>query len=147
MNMSPKPSSVNLEEWFDRLEDSGYRLTKPLKAVAEVMVNNRRALSPVEIYDLGRKLYPKLGLVTVYRTLEKLEQEKLVQRVHQAGGCNGYIAAPSGHQHLLLCQGCGRIEYFQGIDLTALVSRVEAKSHYSIQDHWLQLVGLCTTCQ
>ncbi|MBN1310597.1 MAG: transcriptional repressor [Anaerolineae bacterium] len=146
--MPAEPSSVNLEEWFDRLEDSGYRLTKPLRVVAEVMAKNSYCtLSPTEVYDLGREHYPKLGLVTVYRTLEKLEEVGVIQRVHQAGGCNSYIAAPSGHQHLLICRNCGRVEYFQGIDLTDLVSRVEAKSYYSIQDHWLQLIGLYKSCQ
>jgi Fur family ferric uptake transcriptional regulator len=140
------PFPVNLEEWLARIENSGYRLTEPLRAVTEVMAKNHRALSPVEVYDLGRAIYPKLGLVTVYRTLEKLEGIGLVQRVHQVGGCNGYIAAPSGHQHLLICQGCGRAEYFSGDDLSALLSSIEAQSHYSIREHWLQLVGVCESC-
>ena len=33
-----------------------------------------RALTPVEVYDAARKQCPGLGLVSVYRTLEKLEQ-------------------------------------------------------------------------
>jgi Fur family transcriptional regulator, ferric uptake regulator len=145
--MTLDPFSVNLEDWFGRLELNGCRLTEPLKVVTEVMAKNRRALSPVEIYDLGRKIYRKLGLVTVYRSLEKLEEAGLVQRVHQVGGCNGYIAAPSGHQHLVICQNCGCAEYFSGDDLANLVSRVEAQTHYSVQEHWLQLVGVCEACQ
>jgi Fur family ferric uptake transcriptional regulator len=141
------PFSVDIEDWLARLERSGCRLTEPLKVVTEVMARNRRALSPVEVYDLGRAIYPKLGLVTVYRSLEKLEGAGLVQRVHQVGGCNGYIAAPSGHQHLLVCQSCGRAEYFSGDDISGLVSKVEAQSHYTVQEHWLQLVGVCEFCR
>ncbi|MBN1427647.1 MAG: transcriptional repressor [Anaerolineae bacterium] len=145
--MPPDPFSVDLEEWLSCLDRSGCRLTEPLKVVTEVMSGNRRALSPVEVYDLGRAIYPKLGLVTVYRSLEKLESAGLVQRVHQVGGCNGYIAAPQGHQHLLICQICGRAEYFTGDDISDLVSRVEAQSHYTVQGHWLQLFGVCESCK
>jgi Fur family ferric uptake transcriptional regulator len=145
--MASSPLPANPEEWLERLLESGYRLTRPLRAVTEVMATNHRALSPIEVYDLGRELCPSLGLVTVYRTLEKLEEVELIQRVHRAGTCNGYIAAPRGHQHLLICRDCGRVEYFSGIDLSDLISRVERKTHYAIQDHWLQLVGTCEHCQ
>jgi Fur family ferric uptake transcriptional regulator len=145
--MGSGPPPADLEQWLDTLSESGYRLTKPLRAVTEVMATNHRALNPIEIYDLGRELCPSLGLVTVYRTLDKLEEAGLIKRVHQAGTCNGYIAAPRGHQHLLICQSCGRVEYFSGIDLSDLISSVEDKSHYTIHDHWLQLVGTCEGCQ
>ncbi len=135
------------EHWLGQLERSGYRITAPCAVVVQVMATSQRALSPVEVFDLARVHYPRLGLVTVYRTLEKLEAVGLVQRVHQAGNCNGYIAAPNGHQHLLICQNCGRTEYFSGDDLTALVSRVETQSHYRVRGHWLQLVGVCEACR
>ena len=103
------------------------------------MAKNHRALSPVDVYDLSRAIYPKLGLVTVYRTLEKLEGIGLIQRVHQVGGCNGYIAAPSGHQHLLICQSCGRAEYFSGDDLSYRASKHRAITAFgSTGSNWLE---------
>ncbi len=55
-----------------------------------------------------------MGLVTVYRTVEKLEELGLVQRVHQPSGCQSFIAAAVGHQHLLICQSCGKVVFFDG---------------------------------
>ena len=126
---------------------SGYRLTAPRRAIVEVIVASPRALEPVDVYDLGRQQYPRLGLVTVYRTLEKLEELGLVQRVHQPDGCHMYLRATEGHEHLLLCTTCGRAEYFSGDDLTALMGAISARSGFIIEDHWLQLYGLCTDCQ
>lgn len=98
---------------------------------------------------MARKRYPRLGLVTVYRTIEKLEELGLLQRVHQPSGCQGFVAAFSGHQHLLICHGCGRVEYFQGEleQMTNLMSVVEIQSGYQIQEHWLQLFGTCDRCR
>jgi len=76
-------------------------LTLPRKAVVETMEGNMHALTPVEVFDAARKQCPGLGLVSVYRTLEKLEQLGLVQRVHQTKGCQAFVRTGDGHQHLL----------------------------------------------
>ena len=109
--------------------------------------NSSRALDAVEIFDLGRVEHPRLGLVTVYRTLEKLEQLGLVQRVHQPDSCNMYLRAPEGHEHLLLCKSCGQMEYFSGDDLSDLIDQISQRSGYQVQEHWLQLFGVCSSCQ
>ena len=132
--------------WLDLLHSSGYRLTGPRRAIVELMVSTPRALGPIDVYDLGRKEYPGLGLVTVYRTLEKLEELGLVQRVHQPGGCNMYLRTCKGHQHILLCNSCGKAEYFGGDDLTGLIQTIANRSGFEIKEHWLQFYGLCATC-
>ncbi len=112
----------------------------------EALAESPRALSAAEIYDLARNDYPSLGLVSVYRTLEKLEELELVQRVHHPDGCQAFIAGFTGHQHLLICTKCGLAEFFEGDDLEPLIGRVAKESGFNIQDHWLQLFGLCDQC-
>jgi len=139
-------SSISTQ-WYTELQSHGYRLTEPMRALVEILCQSDRILNPLELFDLGRKSYPKMGLVTVYRTLEKLEAAGLVQRIHQANNCHGYLRAANGHEHILLCTRCGRVEYFAGDDLSGLFTRVEQKSGFKIQEHWLQLHGLCKNCQ
>lgn len=135
------------EDWLARLQASGYRLTGPRRALVELIASSRRALDPLTLYDLGRRDYPGLGLVTVYRTLEKLEELGLVQRVHQSGGCQAYLRAAQGHEHLLICTRCGRADYFSGDDLAELTRSLAARSGFVIEGHWLQLYGCCADCQ
>jgi len=134
-------------EWLARLQKNGYRLTESRRAVIEILANSERTLNPTEVYDLARQRYDSLGLVTVYRTLAKLEELGLIQQVHQPDGCEAYIAAVSGHQHLLICKACNKVEYFQGDKLDGLVERVENESGFVVQEHWLQLFGWCSKCQ
>jgi Fe2+ or Zn2+ uptake regulation protein len=146
--MSNSPNLTTLsDDWLEQIQASGYRLTTPLRVLVELLVQANRALGPVDLYDLGRREYPKMGLVTVYRTLDKLEELGLVQRVHQADGCHAYLRAANGHEHILLCTRCGRMQYFAGDDLTPLMDKVSRESGFMIQDHWLQLHGLCAACQ
>ena len=93
---------MSAELWLTQLQENGYRLTGARKAVVEAVAGSRRALTPIEVYDAARKGHPALGLVTVYRTLEKLEQLHLIQRVHHHQSCQAFVTLAEGHQHLLL---------------------------------------------
>jgi Fur family transcriptional regulator, ferric uptake regulator len=138
---------MSTELWLTQLQENGYRLTGARRAVVEAVQNSRRALTPVEVFDMARKKYRALGLVSVYRTLEKLEELHIIQRVHQPEGCQAFIAASQAHEHLLLCQNCGQVTFFEGDDLEALIKSLSKKTGYQIREHWLQLFGLCQACQ
>lgn len=138
---------MNTLDWLKILAENGYRLTESRKAVVEIVETSQRAMSPLEVFDAARLNHPELGLVTVYRTLEKLEELHLIQRVHQPSGCQAFISAGHGHQHLLLCERCGRVTFFEGDDLDYLFSTISARSGYEIHEHWLQLFGLCAECR
>lgn len=140
----PTPLS---ETWVDCLQKNGYRITAPRRAIVEIMAKSWRPLSALDLYDLGRTRYPRLGLVTVYRTLEKLEQLGLIQRLHHPDGCHTFLPALKGHTHLLICTACGRAVAFSGDDLSGLITETARHSGYQIREHWLQLFGLCAECQ
>lgn len=137
------------QEWLACLQENGYRLTAPRQVVVDVIASSPRLLSPLDVYELAREHYPKLGLVTVYRTVEKLEELGLIQRVHQPSGCQAFVATAPGHQHLLICQHCGRVEYFSGDreKMDDLIAEVAQDSDFQINDHWLQLFGVCAECR
>src|SRR5512141_1843465 len=135
------------EDWLARLQDSCYRRTERCAAIVEAILTNPRALDPVEIFDLVRQHYPGLGLVTVYRTIQKLEELGLIERLHQEHGCHRVVPATRGHQHFLVCSTCSTVVYFSGDNLAELIARIKQQTGYEIQEHWLQLFGLCPTCQ
>jgi Fur family transcriptional regulator, ferric uptake regulator len=137
------------KEWLRCLRKNGYRLTAPRKAVVEIMASSHFILTPTDIFMLARERYPKLGLVTVYRTIEKLEELGLIQRVHRPSGCQGFIAGYQGHQHMLICQNCGLVQFFDGdhVGINDLMKDVEGRTGYTINEHWLQLFGVCKKCR
>jgi Fe2+ or Zn2+ uptake regulation protein len=137
----------NIQRWINVLKEHGYRITAPRKAVLEVIAESEFAITPVDIFDQGRQKIENLGLVTVYRTLEKMEELNLVLRVHQTENCQAFVAGVDGHEHILICENCGRVAYFEGDELESLTKRVAKESEFLIKDHWLQFFGLCKKCQ
>jgi Fe2+ or Zn2+ uptake regulation protein len=133
--------------WLRQLHQNGYRLTDSRRAVVAAMAAAEHALTPADVHALAGRQHPPLGLTTVYRTLETLAEMGLIERVHGPEGCHAYVPAASGHQHLLVCEQCGRSVHFAGDQLGALMKRVAAESGFVIRDHWLQFFGLCANCQ
>jgi len=137
-----------VEEWEQVLAEAGHRITAPRRAVMQALCQSDVPLSPQDILARGQVYHARLGLVTVYRTLELFEQFGMVCRIHLAEGCHGYVLRQPGHRHVLICQECGRaVEFLGQDDLATLVARVAARTGYHIADHWLQLFGVCPTCQ
>ena len=128
------------------LSDAGYRLTQPRLAVLQVLTENDASLNPEAIYDQGKAIYPSLGLVTVYRTLDLLTELGLVRRVHSEHRCHGYASAGTD-RHYLICEGCHRVTEFPCNGLDALIQAVRQQTGYTVTEHLLELTGLCPECQ
>jgi Fur family ferric uptake transcriptional regulator len=136
-----------VKEMAQALRRAGYRLTQPRLAVLQVLQENNGYLSPAEICERGRALYPSLGLVTVYRTLETLNELGLARRVHGQGNCHGYARANSARGHYLLCHQCGQVTEFPCEGMEGLIKAVQQQSGFAVEKHLLEMVGLCPTCQ
>jgi Fur family ferric uptake transcriptional regulator len=135
-------------DWEQQLAGKGCRITAPRRTVVQVLQGTSAPLSPQEILEQGQRIHPRLGLVTVYRTLTLLTESDLVRRVHREDGCHGYVLASPGHQHHVICQRCGGTAEFPGEDdIHALIERVETGTGYRVNDHLLQLFGVCPNCQ
>lgn len=126
--------------------EAGYRLTRPRLAIVNVLENSDDRLSPKEIYDRGKAIYEPLGLVTVYRTLEILNDLRLVRRVHTGGQCHDYALARED-RHYLVCRRCDRVSEFPCDGLEHLIEEIQDQTGYAIETHLLELTGLCPSCQ
>jgi Fur family transcriptional regulator, ferric uptake regulator len=133
-------------EMAQALRQAGYRLTQPRLAVLRVLELSGEELSPLGIYERGRAIYDRLGLVTVYRTLEILDELGVARRVHTHGRCRGYARA-EGDQHYLVCRRCGTITGFPCEGLDPLIANVQGRTGYTVDAHLLELTGLCPECQ
>ncbi|MDO9547246.1 MAG: Fur family transcriptional regulator [Pelolinea sp.] len=141
------PNTVTIQkEWERQLQQTGSRLTEPRRAILKVITESDHPLTPIQIYDQARQSEPYLGLVTVYRTIEILENLHLIDRIHNLGQCQTIFRGTSGHQHLLTCTQCGSSVHFEGLLAEAQFEEIAAFNGYKISGHWLQLYGLCQQC-
>lgn len=134
-------------EWDSRLQQIGCRLTAPRQAVIAILSQADQPLSPFEVFNQARRLCHSLGLVTVYRTLERLEDLALIRRVFLPGKGLAYLPAQSGADVLLLCRLCGHVEQVHEQTLELLLQHVGQKLGYQIAAQTLEISGTCANCQ
>ena len=137
-----------MTNWQAQLNDAGLRITAQRRAVVDVLGQSPAPLSPLEILDQARRLQPTLGLATVYRSLAILVDLHMVRRVHRDDGCRAYVPSSPGHRHVLICRDCQRaVDFPGGSDLQSLIDRIEVATGYEVDDHLLQLSGVCAACR
>jgi Fe2+ or Zn2+ uptake regulation protein len=144
LTKGPDPASQALT----RLEELGYRLTRPRLAVVRCLYGASSWLRPEDVLERARPLCPSLGLVTVYRTLGLLEELGLVRRIHVEPGCHGYAPAGLQHGHHLVCRSCHQVLEFPGSeDLDPLIDKISRKTGFLVEGHVLELTGRCPDCR
>jgi Fur family ferric uptake transcriptional regulator len=141
------PMQIDRAALTAQLNQHGYKLTRQRKAVVEVMTLANTRLTTAEVFAKAQRECPDLGLTTVYRTLEILEQLGAIRRVHLEDGCEAFASTAIEHGHYLICANCQTTIEFEGCDLTDMLDRIARQTGFTIDQHWLELVGRCPKCQ
>ena len=129
------------------LREAGYRITCSREAIIRVLSIAEDWVKPDDILLRAREECPSIGLVTVYRTLALLLDLGFIRRIHFEDGCHGYVRADLAHGHHLVCRSCQQVVEFPGTeDLTPLINAVQETTGFRIDEHMLELVGLCPEC-
>jgi len=129
------------------MRQHGYRLTPQRHAILKVIAGSHEHLTPAEICRRVRQEHPDIGLVTIYRNLNLLNELKLVCRVNLGDGPQSYLMRrPTEHHHHLVCSRCGCVVNFVDCDLSWLEQRLSRETGFSIEGHVLEVYGICPSC-
>lgn len=129
------------------LERAGFRLTEPRRALAELIAEQPGHFTAAELATATRARRLGVGRATVFRTLEALESLKLVERIDLPSGEHAYVACDRAHHHHVVCARCGRTTEIDDAGLRAVVHAVARRTGYRVDEHRLELFGLCPACQ
>ncbi len=135
----------------ERLKEKGYKLTPQRRATLDTIIQNRgKHLNTEEIYDLVKEKCPEIGLATVYRTLQLLDELSILLKLNLDDGCIRYELNTNedDHQHHhLICENCNDVIEVELDLLEHLEEKIEKKYNFKIKDHTVKFFGLCSKCQ
>jgi len=144
-----------MEQRIDRIKNQlhskSYKLTPQREATVRVLLENEEDhLSAEDVYLLVKEKAPEIGLATVYRTLELLNELEIVDKINFGDGVSRYDLRKEGAAHFhhhLVCIECGTVDEIQD-DLLGEVEKVVEKDwNFKIKDHRLTFHGVCHRCQ
>jgi Fur family ferric uptake transcriptional regulator len=137
------------ETTLGTLRAAGYRGGGARRTVVELLGRQDCCLTAQEIFDRLRDEGRTVGIASVYRVLDLLGEQGLVQRVDVGAGTARYEPVlPSGeHHHHLVCDDCGKVEAFEDPGLEQAIHRLEGRTGYSVAAHDVVLRGACGDCR
>jgi Fur family transcriptional regulator, ferric uptake regulator len=131
-----------------RISEEGLKATKQREGVLHIFMNSSGHKSLAQIYAQVAKTNPKIGYITVYRTLKLLTRLGLATQRKFADGETRYEPASEGSHHdHLICLNCGKIIEFEDPTLEALQNGIAKRHHFKISHHRLELYGRCDECR
>jgi Fur family ferric uptake transcriptional regulator len=130
-----------------RLHEHGYRATGARRAILQELVGSYGHVSADELVALVNRRAPRVGRMTVYRTLELLQQLGFVRAIYLGGGAAHYVLLDDGHHHHLVCTRCDAVVEFDDCLVQELEARLGERYNFRVQGHLLEVVGLCEACR
>jgi Fur family ferric uptake transcriptional regulator len=129
------------------LASRGVRSTRGRRAVLRVLERERgRQLSAQEVHRRVRRIDPRVGLTTVYRTLSLLHREGILDVVSSDGREQAYRLCTPRHHHHLVCSSCGAVVELAECDVASVQKSLERTYGFRISEHSLSFRGLCRAC-
>jgi len=142
---------TRIERIKEALHDARYKLTPQREVTVRVLLENESShLSAEDVFMKVKDKYPEIGLATVYRTLELLNELNVLDKVNFGDGVSRYDLRKEGAQHFhhhLICINCGSVEEVEEDLLTDVEKIVSRDFNFDIIDHRLTFHGICSECK
>lgn len=127
----------------------GIRMTAQRRVLIEIIQGASRHLDAAALLALARQRDARVDRATVYRTLELLKKQQLIDELDlmHLNGEKHYYEARTERDHLhLACFGCGRIQELANSIFERLKNEVSRQSGFAIHVTRLEMGGYCRLC-
>ena len=124
-------------------------MTKQQRAVLDCVRAAQGGCHAAALCESLHQKGEKIGLTTVYRQLERLEQQGLLHKIVTDEGARYQYC--DAHEHngecfLLKCENCGRIQHVDCSHLGELYRHLMADHGFAINPRKTLFYGLCEDC-
>jgi Fur family ferric uptake transcriptional regulator len=129
------------------LDAGGYRLTRPRRALADLIATHDGHFTAAELEEAARRRGIGVSRATLFRALDLLAELEVLERIDLPNGEHAYVPCVQAHHHHLVCSRCGRVSEVEDCGVAEAVAEIARRTGYRIESHRLELFGLCRHCQ
>ena len=102
--------------------------------------------SAQELHQLLRREGDGIGLTTVYRSLQSLVDDKIVDVLRRDDGEAIYRLCGERHHHHLVCKGCGDTVEIEGGAIEKWAKTMAKEFGFREVGHTAEIFGICKKC-
>ncbi len=104
-------------------------------------------LTPQELYRSLLKKKTKVGLTSIYRSLDLFESLGMVFKIVDGSNVKYKLCESGNHHHHIVCKTCGDVAELNFCDISQWSRKVKKFTGYQVTDHQLNFYGFCKTCK
>jgi len=136
-----------IKQFNDFISKKGLKTTSQRLIILESFLESTSHYSTEDLYLKLRAEHPKIGYATVHRTLKLFAECGIAAERHFGDGQTRFepVHGEEHHDHLV-CTRCGVIIEFEEPQIEKLQESVAAAHNFTIENHRLELYGLCAAC-
>ena len=121
-------------------------MSRQRSAVRDELSRDPAFRSAQEIHASLRETGHRIGLTTVYRSLQSLADAAEVDVLRTDDGEATYRACSAGHHHHLVCRRCSKTVEVEGRAVETWADRVARQHGFVDVAHTVEVFGTCATC-
>ena len=129
------------------LRQRGYRITPQREMIVQALGDSGEHVTAEEIYAAVKDRSSAVNIATVYRTLDTLVAEGLINRSNLHTGQAIYATQLHGPHLHLLCRQCGSTISVDHSLIVPLVEKLRQNYKFEADLQHLTLMGVCAPCQ
>ena len=122
------------------------RNTRQRQVVLEEVKKLSSHPTAATVYEVARRRLPKISLGTVYRNLEVLAENGVIQRLDIGDVEARFDGNPERHYHVR-CVRCERVDDVYDLPSDFVKGEVNRLSGYDILGFRLGFIGICPACK
>lgn len=135
------------ENILSDLRSKGYKITPIRVKLIETLLGSPDPLDVLEVMERLNKLNLKPNKTTIYRELEFLKSQVVLQEIEFGEGKKRYEISEDHHHHII-CVNCRLIKDIpMEKDLNKQEKKVILEMGFKPIGHSLEFFGLCSKCQ
>lgn len=123
-------------------------MTRAQRAVLQALSRREAFASAQEIHAALRTTGSPVGLTSVYRALQTLSEQGVVDAVRDPSGEVVYRqCVTDSHHHHVRCVSCGATVEVEAPALERWLADIVRTHGYEVHGHTLDVTGLCPRCR
>ncbi|MBN2016632.1 MAG: transcriptional repressor [Candidatus Cloacimonetes bacterium] len=137
-----------MEKYLEILKQKKLKKTPKRLEILRIMQQSNSYFSPLELRDLLKEKFNKVGLPTVYRILQQFQEIGIASSIQKEDNQLYYFLCSSQHDHHhFICRKCHKVSCVEYCNFDAIKQLVEDQLKSKAESHILQIEGLCRDCK
>src|SRR4030042_5938155 len=138
---------MNIGLFKNLFREKKLRMSHPRLLIYQELSNALNPLSPQGLYQGLLKKKRRIGLTSIYRSLDLFESLGIVFKIINESNVKYKLCELKDHHHHIVCKTCGHVVELNFCDIAGWSEKVMESTGYQVTDHQLNFYGFCKACK